>query len=64
MIHIFPINDEQEHITDGPGCPCQPVIQYHDPDTGELMPEALTIHSSFDGRELVEQAEEIWRNTT
>jgi len=59
--HVYPIDDEQEHDTeshpgDGSGklCHCQPRIDW------EFQ---CVIHSSFDGRELVEQAEKILNQT-
>jgi hypothetical protein len=26
-IHVYPHDDLQEHITDGPGCPCNPRVE-------------------------------------
>lgn len=51
-IHVYPLNDLREHVTDGDGhvgkCPCSPKVEW----------EGLTrivVHSSFDGRELLEK---------
>lgn len=29
-IHVYPVNDLREHITDGPGCPCEPRVKVDD----------------------------------
>lgn len=54
MFHVYPINDEQEHELEGACCPCQPEVDW------ELV---IVTHNAFDGRECVEQAEEIKNNT-
>ena len=59
MIHCYPLGDEREHDTTGTMCWCEPVVEWNDPVTGEAHPEALIIHHSADGRELIEQAEAI-----
>lgn len=51
VLHIFPVNDIQEHITDdydelGP-CPCEPSVRI---ENGNMF----YIHNSFDRREKVE----------
>jgi hypothetical protein len=51
-IHVYPLDDLQEHITDGPGCPCEPRV---DVDGAVL----IYIHNAFDYREIVEQAIDI-----
>jgi len=56
MIHILPINDPPGHA-ESPDCECKPDVRYED-DIGTL-PEPICIHNSWDGRELVEQAEEL-----
>jgi hypothetical protein len=53
MIHVYPINDEKEHELEGTQCWCEPVLDVS--NFGEL----IVIHNSADGRELIEQAEEI-----
>jgi hypothetical protein len=51
-IHVYPVNDLREHITDGPGCPCEPEI--------EVVGAALIyIYNAWDYREIVEQAIDI-----
>lgn len=50
MRHIYPIGDEKEHDTESTGCHCDPIIDWE---------KSLVIHSAFDGRELIEQAEAI-----
>lgn len=52
MIHILPINDEMEHEEEGTACRCDPKLIT---DEAEL----IVVHNSADGRELIEQAEEI-----
>lgn len=59
MWHLYPVNDEQEHDLDSTMCPCNPRVEWEDPETGEPYAEALVIHNAFDCREVVEQAEEI-----
>lgn len=57
MYHVYPLNDEQEHTLEGTMCKCNPTVEWVDPNTGEAYTEALVIHNSFDGREIIEQAE-------
>lgn len=52
MIHVYPLNDEREHVTEGTTCWCDPQLDLE-------QPEIIVIHNSLDGRELIEQAEEI-----
>lgn len=58
MIHVLPINDEREH-EETTMCWCGPHVEWSDHETDEAYSEGLVIHNSADGRELVEQAEEI-----
>lgn len=51
MIHIVPTADIKEHDLNT-FCPCDPLVDYDEP-------EILVIHNAFDGRELLELAEEI-----
>jgi hypothetical protein len=51
-LHIYPLKDLREHITDGPGCSCNPTVEVHGANL-------LYIHSSFDHREIFEQAVDI-----
>jgi hypothetical protein len=54
MIHVYPLKDEREHDTgDTTTCWCEPKLDTEGP-------ELIVIHNSMDGRELIEQAEEIW----
>ena len=64
MLHIYPVNDEQEHDTESDQCHCHPVVQWVDDKTGLPLPEGLVIHNAFDCREVVEQAEEIKNNAS
>jgi len=59
MFHILPIDDLKPHEEEGTQCPCSPRVFFNDPDTGEAFAEAIVVHRSFDGRELVEEAEAI-----
>ena len=52
MYHIYPANEEHMHDLDGTCCKCCPIVDWE-------LPEALVIHNSFDGRELIEEAERI-----
>lgn len=49
-IHVYPLNDLREHVTDGCVCWCQPVV-----DEQDGMP--IVIHNSLDGREAFEIGE-------
>lgn len=49
-IHIYPLNDLQEHKLKGNDCDCLPTTDFK---------RELIIHNSFDGREAVEEANEI-----
>jgi hypothetical protein len=51
-IHVFPLDDLQEHMTDGPGCSCDPCIEIE----GDTI---IYVHNAFDHREIVEQAIDI-----
>jgi hypothetical protein len=53
MYHVYPINDEQEHILWGASCPCKPSITWVDGVT------AVIVHNAFDCREVVEEAERL-----
>jgi hypothetical protein len=48
-IHVYPLNDLQEHVVDGPGCPCEPRIEVE----GAVL---IYIHNAWDHREIVEEA--------
>jgi len=50
-VHVYPLNDLQEHITDGLDCPCDPTVEIE--GTGYLV-----VHNAWDKREIVEQAYE------
>lgn len=56
MVHVWPLNDEQEHVTEGTLCPCGPVV-IPAPE-GEL----LVVHRAFDCRESVEEAARIFND--
>jgi hypothetical protein len=51
-IHVYPLNDLHEHVTDGPGCPCEPRVDVE----GATL---IYIHNAFDHREIVEEAVRI-----
>jgi len=50
--HVYPLNDLREHITDGPGCPCEPRIEV-------ISANLIYVHNSWDHREIVERAIDI-----
>jgi hypothetical protein len=43
-LHVYPINDDNEHVLVGVDCPCRPVVEVQGA-------ELLIIHNSFDCRE-------------
>lgn len=53
MIHVVPMNDEEEHDLDSE-CRCKPVVHWQSPD-GDILPTALVVHNSFDCREVSEE---------
>lgn len=47
-IHVYPINDWIDHDTEhGTDCPCEPNIEFFDPETGESYIEPLIIHNQI-----------------
>jgi hypothetical protein len=46
-VHVLPVNDLREHVSEGIGCECRPRLI----DGG-----AVIVHNSFDGREITERA--------
>lgn len=49
-VHVYPVNDLIEHLTDGDDCPCAPeteAVMLEDGSNGWLIS-----HHSLDGREL------------
>ena len=54
-VNVYPLNDLQEHITEGAEgveCPCSPSVEV-------IGASLLIIHNAFDHREVVEQAIDI-----
>lgn len=51
-IHVFPISDLIEHVTDGGECPCGPTTEPVERDDGSMG--WLVTHHSLDGREHAE----------
>lgn len=51
--HVFPLNEE--HKLEGFDCDCEPKIDFDN---------EIVIHNSFDGREAVEQANEILKTNS
>ena len=43
MIHVYPIDDTEEHDIDGTACWCCPSIT-------ECYGELIIVHNAFDGR--------------
>jgi len=48
MIHVFPIDDIEEHILEGTQCWCCPKL-------AESYGQIIVIHNAFDGRILNEK---------
>jgi hypothetical protein len=66
VTHIYPLNDEREHVLEGHGCWCEPRLLWNDPETEEPLTEGLVIHNAADCREIIEQAEALnrmWSDT-
>jgi hypothetical protein len=53
MVHVYPLDDTEEHLLDGTTCKCEPEI------IAEPNADIIVVHNSFDGREGVEWANEI-----
>lgn len=51
MINVFPVNDLRPHMLNST-CECSPRVIF---ENGEM----IVIHSSYDGREALEEANEI-----
>ncbi len=51
-VHVYPLDDLQEHVTVGTDCPCEPTVTVE----GAVL---LIIHNAFDHREIIEQAIDI-----
>jgi hypothetical protein len=46
-IHVYPTEDWIEHVTTGRECPCEPTVEYLDPDTGLPYPDgAIVLHNA------------------
>lgn len=54
IYHIIPINDLKEHEESSTG-ECNPKLL----DEGDLDGNMIIIHNSYDGREIIEQVNEI-----
>lgn len=51
VLHVYPINDTHEHLTDegaAGSCPCGPVLTM---ENGDM----IWVHNSWDGREVIEE---------
>ena len=48
-IHVVPVDDLIEHITDGEDCPCGPVTEPVEREDGSMG--WLVVHNALDGRE-------------
>ena len=51
MLHVFPIDDIEEHKLEGTQCWCCPEIK-------EAHGQIIVIHNAFDGRTLKEEENE------
>ena len=63
MIHVYPVNDTKPHDLESAACPCGPRVEFWHPVTGQHYSEGIVIHRAWDAREVVEEAEELWRTT-
>lgn len=54
-IHIYPLDDLKEHVLESI-CDCLPTVSV---ENGEL----IVCHNAFDGRELIEEVNEILKTT-
>ena len=61
MIHVMPVGDLREH-EESDGCPCGPDVRWGDEDGP--FDECVVIHRSWDGREVVEEAEALIRGVS
>ena len=52
IYHVYPNNDLKPHNTEDTTCECDPTIKTED---GNM----IVVHNSYDGREAVENANEI-----
>lgn len=50
MIHVYPVDEEARHNLTGTACPCGPRVDWSEA-------EAIVVHRSWNGRELIEEAE-------
>ncbi len=46
-VHVYPLGDVHEHVTEGYSCPCHPDVKFV--EGGEIV-----VHHSWDLRELFE----------
>lgn len=60
-VHIYPVDEEAEHVLTGlgEGCPCNPRVEWVDEITRKALSEPVVIHRSKDFRELIEEAEAL-----
>jgi hypothetical protein len=52
MIHVYPVNDIEEHDLYSTTCHCRPRVSF---ENGEM----IVFHNSFDGREIIEEVNKI-----
>jgi hypothetical protein len=55
IYHVYPLNDLHPHSLNGDGSHCECITR------SETMPNGnvVVVHSAFDGREIIEEAEAI-----
>ena len=51
MVHIYPINEIEDHILIGTGCKCLPIIKIYNISYYSKK-EDLVIHNAFDVRKI------------
>lgn len=70
--HIYPINDDDDHLLEIEydmanqlkcRCNCNPKLEFHKSYNGYYIAGVSVIHNSFDGREAVEWANGILKES-
>jgi len=51
-IHVYPINDTEEHDLESSTCHCSPYLEV-------VGGDLLVVHTAFDGRDVIEEAQEL-----
>lgn len=54
IIHVYPQDEQNQHDLVGTTCRCDPRV--------EISDSILVVHNSFDGREMIEEANAILKS--